>query len=263
MMGVPALARSVKALAMSLALLALCSLPGRAATTNLKATYSIVFGVVTIGRANVDARFTERGYAAAITGSTYGVVRLVSDASASLNGNGRLGSGGVLPNSYSLDTNESGFHTQVRMGLRNNAITALQAIPDQVQAADRVPLTASHKQNVVDPVGAFIISLDDNPSGTEACNRTVRVFDGWQRYDVQLAYRETRHDTAVDGDMYVCSARYVPVAGYRPSLDSVQYMAANKRLEIVLAPVKGTRVMVPYRILIAARRPDCRHEIPA
>ncbi len=182
--------------------------PAAAASTNLKATYSIAFGLVTIGRANVDARFTDRGYAAAIAGSTFGVVRLVSDASARLNGSGRLGSGAVSPNTYSLDTEEGGFHTQVRMGLSGGSVTTVNAIPDQVEADDRVPLTAGHKRNVVDPVGAFIVSLPGrgDPTGDQACNRTVRVFDGWQRYDVRLTYKETRHSNGAGRTATVLSA---------------------------------------------------------
>jgi hypothetical protein len=256
MMGLPALLTRPFGAALALAILAATSVAGEAAPTTLKATYSIVFGIVTIGRANVDARFTDRGYAAAISGSTFGVVRLVSDASASLNGSGRLRATSVSPNTYSLDTSEGNFHTRVRMGLRNGAVTSVDAIPDQVQADDRVPLTSAHKRDVVDPVGAFIVALDGKgePTGPEACNRTVRVFDGWQRYDVQLTYKETRPSSA--GDSFVCTARYVPVAGYRPSLDSVRYMATNKRLEVVLVPVTGTRVLVPYRILIGTKYGD-------
>lgn len=233
--------------------------PSAHAMTTLRATYSINFGIATIGKANVDARFTDHGYAAAITGATYGIVRLVSDASASLNGNGRLASNSVQPNRYSLDTNEGGFRTQVRMGMRNGSVTDLSAAPQPVEADDRVPLTANHKHNVVDPVGAFIVSLAPgrSPDGQKACDRTVRVFDGWQRYDVRLTYKETQTITgAYAGDVFVCTARYVPVAGYRTSLDSVQYMAANKRLEVTLAPIKGTGVLVPYRILIGTKFGD-------
>ena len=92
------------------------------------------------------------------------------------------------------------------------------------------------------------------PSGHRACNRTVRVFDGWTRYDVQLSYKETK---AIDGgaDPYsgriiVCAARYVPIAGHRSTRKAVQDMANNKRLEVWLAPVASMPVLVPFRILI-------------
>ena len=61
---------------------------------------------------------------------------------------------------------------------------------------------------------------------------------------------------AYSGEVFVCSARYVPVAGHRPDRDSVQYMADNKRLEVWLVPVDGTPVLVPYRILIGTQMGD-------
>jgi hypothetical protein len=83
------------------------------------------------------------------------------------------------------------------------------------------------------------------------------VFDGWQRFDIRLAYRETKVvSSGFTGDVVVCSARYVPIAGHRPSREAVTYMARNERLEIWMAPVEGTRMMVPYRILIGTQIGD-------
>ena len=48
----------------------------------------------------------------------------------------------------------------------------------------------------------------------------------------------------------VCQARYVPVAGHRKSMDSVQYMAQDQRLEAWVIPIKGTNLMVPYKVII-------------
>jgi hypothetical protein len=125
-----------------------------------------------------------------------------------------------------------------------------------------VPVTPNHKRNVVDPVSAFVVAV--NPpvaiNGPSACNRTVKVFDGWQRYDVRLFFKQSKHVASADGgysgEVFVCGARYVPVAGHRPGRESVQYMADNKRLEVWLVPVDGTRVLVPYRILIGTQMGD-------
>ena len=48
----------------------------------------------------------------------------------------------------------------------------------------------------------------------------------------------------------------MPIAGHRPARKSVQYMTDNKRIEIWLAPVAGTTVMVPYRIIIGTKAGD-------
>jgi hypothetical protein len=227
-------------------------------TVTLQATYMIAISGISIGRADVKARFTDKGYAAAISGSTYGVSRFVSDARATLAGSGRISGNSIFPASYNLETTESGLETSVSMTMRGGAIVGLQAIPNLPKASDRVPLTPSSRQNVVDPVGAFVVAMDkasDTPDGNRACNRVVHVFDGWKRFDIRLSYKDTREG---DGNtkVLVCAARYVPVAGHRTSDDSVSFMADNQRLEIWLSPVAGTRYLVPSRILIGTKVGD-------
>jgi Protein of unknown function (DUF3108) len=241
----------------------LAGLPAYAVdTTTLKATYAISIAGITVGRAEAESRFSGNGYAAAIVGSTSGVSRLVSDASARLTGNGHILGSEVRPATYEMATVENGFSTHVTMAMRQGTVTSVVALPELAEAADRVPVTAAHKTDVVDPLSAFLVPLDrpGTPSGHRACNRTVKVFDGWTRYDVQLSYKETK---AIDGgaDTYsgiiiVCGARYVPVAGHRSTRKAVQEMANNKRLEVWLAPVAGVPVLVPFRILIGTNIGD-------
>jgi hypothetical protein len=228
----------------------------RADDVTLRATYAISISGLTVGRVEVRSDFDGHSYDATIRGSTSGPSRIVSDASASMSGSGRFFGTRVLPSTFRMETLEGGFSTHVSMAMRGGAVTAVSALPPLLKAADRVPVTPQHKVNVVDPLGAFIIPLDQPgiPSGRRACARTVRVFDGWTRYDVPLYYKETK---AIDGDatsysgrIIVCGARFVPVAGHRSSRKAVQDMANNKRLEVWLAPVGNAPVLVPYRILI-------------
>jgi hypothetical protein len=242
-------------------LLAACGAgaPALAGSATLTASYTITIGGLTIGRADVTSRITDKGYAAAINGSTSGISRFVSDARAALAGSGRISGSSVLPGTYNLDTSEGGFETQVRMSMRGGSVVQVDANPSLIEAKDRVPLTGRHKNNVMDPVGAFFVALDrpGPPDGRRVCNRTVKVFDGWQRFDVRLSYRETKAVTGgYEGDVVVCSARYVPIAGHRQSRESVEYMANNKRLEIWMAPIEGTNLLVPYRILIGTKIGD-------
>jgi hypothetical protein len=236
--------------------------PSPVVVTTLKATYAISIAGLTVGKADAESRFSATGYAAAIVGSTSGMSRLVSDASARLTGNGHIAGSEVLPATYDMATSENGFSTHVSMAMREGSVTSVTALPELAAAADRIPVTASQKTNVVDPLSAFLVPLDQPgvPIGHRACNRTVRVFDGWTRYDVQLYYKETK---AIDGgaDTYsgriiVCGARYVPVAGHRSMRKAVQEMADNKRLEVWLAQVGDMPVLVPFRILIGTEMGD-------
>lgn len=220
---------------------------------DLNATYFISVSGLTVGRAEVRGRFAKDQYATAISGTTFGISRFVTDARAELSGNGRIRGTSILPNTYNLDTREGDLATLVRMAMSGGAVTRVEAQPQLVDAPDRVPIRQTDKRNVVDPVGAFVISLERarHGDGNAVCNRTVRVFDGWQRFDVRLFYR---HDKdlrgAYQGKAIVCGARYVPVAGHRPDRPVVQYMTENKRLEVWMVPVEGADVMVPYQLLI-------------
>jgi hypothetical protein len=227
--------------------------------TTFTASYNISIGGLTIGRVEAKARFGDKSYVTAINGSTWGISRFVSDARALLAGSGRISGSKVTPGSYNLDTAEGDFETQVRMAMRGGSVVSVDAWPGLVEASDRVPITSRDRNNVLDPVGAFVVALDGKglPDGSKVCNRTVKVFDGWQRFDIRLSYKDTRQVTgAFDGDVIVCAARYVPVAGHRPSREQVQYMAGNDRLEVWMAPVEGTRLLVPYRILIGTQIGD-------
>ncbi|HMN87886.1 MAG TPA: DUF3108 domain-containing protein, partial [Bauldia sp.] len=240
---------------------AVAAAPTRALdTTVFRANYVIAVGGIVVGHASAQSRFTDAGYVASVSGSTSGVSRIVSDASAKLSGSGRIAGGRVIPSSYVLDTRENGFVTHVTMGMRGGRVTDLVAMPRLSMAPDRVPLTPTHKTNVVDPLGAFIVPFERPgiPAGRTVCNRTIKVFDGWTRFDVQLYYKETK---AVDGgdDMYavrviVCGARYVPVAGHRTV--NVRELAGNERLEVWLVPLGSLRVLVPYRLIIGTRIGD-------
>jgi hypothetical protein len=231
--------------------------PAHAADTiTFKASYGISISGINIGEAEAESRFIGNTYAAAISGNTSGPSRLVSNASARLVGSGRFYGSRVMPSSYSLETLENGFATHVHMAMHAGRVIDVSALPGLLPTNDRVPVTARHKIGVVDPLSAFLVPLDGPglQSGRRACDRTVKVFDGWTRYDIALYYKATQAvDGRVDGytgPVIVCGARYVPIAGHRTGGQSVQSMAGNTRLEVWLAPVKGLPVLVPYRMLI-------------
>jgi len=224
--------------------------------TTMQATYVITVGGVVVGHAQAETKFTDSGYVAEITGATSGLTRLATDARASLSGRGSIVGSQVVPSSYNLETVEEGLKTHVSMAMRAGAVTDLVAVPQLKRARDRVPVTPADIVGVVDPLSAFLIPLEGAgpASGQQVCDRTVKVFDGWTRFDIKLNYKETK---AVDGSsqtyaglVFVCSARYIPVAGHRSKRETVRQMADNDRLELWLVPVKDKPFVVPYRILI-------------
>jgi hypothetical protein len=231
-----------------------------AETTKFDASYSIIIRGVTIGHAKSEIRFNEDSYAAAITGQVSSFLRLFTDASADLAGSGKIAGDRILPMTYDFVTAEGDGQMRVSMTMQKGAVTGVDAAPVNKPRRDRVPVTQQHMRDVVDPLTAFLVAVAPGTpiDGQVACNRTVRVFDGWQRFDLQLSYKSTQRiegkGDAYKGDAFVCSARYVPVAGHREGAKSVKDLVANKRLEVWLAPIAGRPMLAPYKIFMGDTR---------
>src|SRR5690606_21922323 len=79
-------------------------------------------------------------------------------------------------------------------------------------------------------------------------------------FDVELYFKSMK---AVDGgtdtyagEVVVCGARIYPVAGHRLGGSSIADMVDSTRSEVWLVPVKGTGLLVPYRIVMGTRWGD-------
>lgn len=224
---------------------------------SVAASYAIGLNGITIGRLTLDAALDRSNYTLALRGMTSGLSRLVSDGTGYLASTGNIADGIARPNGYILRTTENGrLSSLVAMRLRAGTIMAVTALPLLPVKPDRVPLLPRHKQQIVDPLSAMIAPLYPADMG-RACNRTIPVFDGWYRFDIRLFYKSTAEvkgeDGSYSGPVSVCGARYVAVAGHRPSRAEVKFMEQNTDLEVWLAPAEAVGLMLPYRIVIGTQ----------
>lgn len=220
----------------------------------VRASYNMLLNGVPIGRFKLDADLDGGRYTMTIRGVTAGVSALVSDGAGLLKSSGQIARSRMLPDDYYLDTRENGkMSSNVSMRMKQGTIVSVAALPPLPVKADRVPLLPAHKHNIVDPLSAMMMPLKRSAMGA-ACNRTIPVFDGWQRFDVKLFYKSTAQvqgdNGSYSGPVVVCGARYVPVAGHRPSREAVKFMENNRQLEVWLAPVDDLGIMLPFRMQI-------------
>ena len=88
-----------------------------------------------------------------------------------------------------------------------------------------------------------------DPLTAEACHGSAAVFDGRMRYDLKLDFKRSetvKAEKGYRGPVVVCALYFVPVAGYIPDRPVIKYLAAQRNVEIALAPVAGTRILVPF-----------------
>jgi hypothetical protein len=117
--------------------------------------------------------------------------------------------------------------------------------------ADYVPIKDIDRVGASDPMTALLVYIGGTGATTvpQACERTVAIFDGHTRYNLRLAFERfgmAHPNEGYQGQVVVCSAKFLPVAGYDPKHFFVTYLAAQHDTEIWLAPLSGTRLLVPY-----------------
>ena len=115
-----------------------------------------------------------------------------------------------------------------------------------------VKLKPEDLKNVFDPMAAMIAVSDANAS--DACNRTIPVFDGKQRYDLRLSFKgreplKERHPSGQPQELVLCRVKYVPIAGHKPK-DFVHPWIDYNNIEIALRAIPKAGIYVPYRVTI-------------
>jgi hypothetical protein len=179
---------------------------------------------------------------------------LVNSSRGASTGSGQVIDGKIAPATFATTASNATMTRTIRMALAENAVTGVDIAPPFDDKPDRIPLTPKDEQNIVDPVGAFVIPapIGAAPTSAGACNRTLPVFDGYTRFDIALAYVGERKvkTKGYSGPVAICSARYIPVAGHRRDRPATKFMADNKDIEVWLAPIGASNVLMPYRISI-------------
>ncbi|MEP1442888.1 MAG: DUF3108 domain-containing protein [Hyphomicrobiales bacterium] len=222
--------------------------------------YGISIAGIPIGNARVNTTFNGKRFKISANGRTAGVSRLVSDGRGTLRAEGVIGKNRAFASNFSMDTVDDKLVTKVRMSMSKGNIKRLLAAPPLSKRPDRIPVLKKHHRSILDPLSAFMVPLDGDGKiePAKACNRTIPVFDGWQRFNVRLSFSTTKNAKlggrdGYNGPVVVCKARYVPIAGHRPTRKTTVYLANNKNMELWLAPVEGVPTLVPVHVRIGTK----------
>jgi hypothetical protein len=96
-------------------------------------------------------------------------------------------------------------------------------------------------------------AVGGNGLAPASCDRTVPVFDGHMRYDLRLNYKRTEQVKAPKGyagPALVCAIRFRPIAGHDPGRLAIRWLTELRDMEIWLAPIVGTPILVPFRFTV-------------
>jgi hypothetical protein len=230
---------------------AIAAAPAFAASLN--AEYAISLAGLPVGTADLSANLGRR-YKMDIQARLTGLAGAITGGSGGASAGGLLTGNRPLPASYAVVSRSSSEQRTVRLGMTRGNVVAVDIAPPIEEKEDRIPVTSVHKRGVLDPVSALLMPALGRGDALDPaiCNRTLPVFDGAARFDLVLSYAGTQNvqKPGYAGPVIVCNARYVPVAGHRPGRPGTKFMEENRDLSVWLAPVEGTRILMPLRISV-------------
>lgn len=227
--------------------------PAKAAAASLAVDYTIALAGLRIGTARLAGAFDRDAYQVDVSATLTGLVGAITGGQGSARSSGALGAL-PLPQTFAIATRTASSGIAVRMALSHGNVIQTEITPPLVDMQDRVPVTAGAKRGIVDPASALLMPARGagpllDPSN---CDRTLPLFDGATRFNVVLSYAETREvqKPGYAGPVLVCNARYQAIGGHRPDRPGVKFMEDNREMSVWLAPVEGTRLLVPLRISV-------------
>jgi hypothetical protein len=221
----------------------------------LDASYAVTLAGVPIGKGGWTIDIQEDQYSATASGATSGLMMVFASGQGTSVVRGTVSGGQPIPSTYVSKIVADKKTDDVRISFAGGAVKEYVADPPTMPSPDRVPVTEAHRRGVSDPMTASLIRVAGNGDTfvPEVCQRTIPVFDGRMRYDLQLGFKhldKVSADKGYQGTVVVCSVAFVPIAGHVPERSVIRYLVAQRDMEMWLAPLAGTRLMVPYRASI-------------
>jgi len=221
----------------------------------LDARYVATLAGVQIGTGGWVIDIGDDQFSAAANGMTTGLLRVFTTGEGISTSRGTVRGDNLAPTLFVSTINNDKRVEELKLVMSAGNVKDMVVVPPTMPHPDRVPLTDAHRRGIVDPMSAALIRVagNDDPVGPEACRRTLPVFDGRMRFDLQLSFNrfeKVQAEKGYQGPVAVCRVRFVPVAGHVPDRPAIKYLAAQQDIEMWLAPIAGTRIVVPYKISI-------------
>jgi hypothetical protein len=233
----------------------LLAAPSAFAQGKLDARYEATLAGIPVGKGAWTIDIADDAFSAAASGGTSGLLKAFAGGSGTGAAQGRVVNGALVSSNYSATTTTSKKSEAIRIVLSNGNVKEYAIEPEPPVDPDRLPVTDAHRRGVYDPMTGSMLRVpgSGDPLSPEACRTGAAIFDGRMRYDLKLDFKRmetVRAEKGYHGPVVVCAVYFSPVAGYIPDRPVIKYLAAQRNIEIAFAPIAGTRILVPFRMVI-------------
>jgi len=226
-----------------------------AAQGHLDAKYQATLSGLVIGKGDWTVTIGDKDFSSATSGGTTGLVKAIGGGHGTGSVKGRVLAGKPIPETYLSSVFYGKKNETIRIAFAGERITASSIEPEPPPTAGRIPVLDAHRRSVSDPMSGvlFVAPGREDLPNPQACGTKAAIFDGRMRYDLELAFKAMETLTLASGakvPAVVCAVSFKPLSGYVPSRVAIKYLTARQDIDVALAPIAGTRVLVPLRVRI-------------
>jgi hypothetical protein len=219
-----------------------------------KAHYTISMTGVTVGEIVWLIDIGDTLYTTTASGNASGVLSMLVNGEGSVEAQGSIAADHLNPSSYMSTITDDDGTIKLQMTFADGGATET-ITPQPPVHADRVPVTDADLRDIADPLSAVLITTKFGGGVLAAsdCNHTLKIFDGRRRYNLALSYNRIDKVTVergYSGPILVCGVVLQPIAGYRADSVTVKYVAGRRNMELWFAPIAGTSIIAPLRVLM-------------
>ena len=163
-----------------------------------------------------------------------------------MSGRGKLASFQPIPERFEVKYTIRNKAGRRYLSFQRGAVS--EQTPPRVRGGGRVPVTAAHLQNVLDPLTAMFAAFPTQ-TGRHPCRQDLAVYDGKLRFDILLSPKREEKISypAFEPQAFVCKIKFKPIAGHRGDNTIMAKIAAQDDIEVWIARPQGADFFLPTR----------------
>jgi Protein of unknown function (DUF3108) len=221
----------------------------------LDAHYEATLAGIPVGKGAWTIDISDEQFSASASGGTSGLLNAIAGGTGTGAAQGRVVGGALVSTNYSATSTKAKKSETIRLVLANGNIREYAIEPQPPVDPDRIPVTDAHRRGVYDPMTGSMLRVPGTADllSPDTCRTGAGIFDGRLRYDLKLDFKRmetVKAEKGYRGPAVVCAIYFTPVAGYIPDRPVIKYLAAERNIEIAFVPIAGTRILVPFRMII-------------
>lgn len=212
--------------------------------------YSISLAGLPIAKASFQSEFMANRYRISGTMNSAGLAEIFAQTSGQTSVSGTIGRDRLNASEYRVRYKTGKKGRAIAVKFRDGDVLTASMQPARRIPKNWVPVTKADMRDVVDPLSGMIF-----PADTKVCPKSVPVFDGESRMDINLSPKGTKpfKTEGFSGDVIVCGIKFVPRSGYRKGREDVDYLRKLETMEIWFAKADAANVYAPVYVRIPTK----------